>query len=478
MVYDIGIIGAGVIGCFLARDLAKYRLKVAVFEKNNDVGNEASGANSAIIHSGYDPLPHTNKAKYNVLGNQMYDQICKDLDVPFQRIGSLTLAVQPSDIETLQMLHQRAKENHVETQLLSQEEVLKLEPNLSKQVLGGLYAPSAGIIDPFNLCVHLMENAIDHHVQLFLNTPIQEIEKKEDRFVLNQKYQVKILINCAGVHADEINHLLGIDSVSIIPRKGEYLVLDHFQSDWIRHTLFLVPSDQGKGVLISPTTSQNYLIGPSASVCLKEDKDTDKPTLQEIKKTAAKMVADIPFSQTIRTFAGVRPTPKNHDFIIEETTVSNFIQVVGIESPGLTAAPAISKMVIETILSKKIPLHLKKTYRPTIKKYLKIQELSFAKRNQWIKKNPNYGEIVCKCEKITKGEILDCLSRSCPPHSIKGLKKRLRVGFGKCQGGMCQPLALKLLAEKKHCQPNQIPYDSLKSWILDDPLGGKENENR
>ena len=178
MIYDIGIIGAGVIGCFLARDLAKYRLKVAVFEKNNDVGNEASGANSAIIHSGYDPLPHTNKAKYNVLGNQMYDQICKDLDVPFQRIGSLTLAVQPSDIETLQMLHQRAKENHVETQLLSQEEVLKLEPNLSKQVLGGLYAPSAGIIDPFNLCVHLMENAIDHHVQLFLNTLIQEIEKK------------------------------------------------------------------------------------------------------------------------------------------------------------------------------------------------------------------------------------------------------------------------------------------------------------
>ncbi len=472
MVYDVAIIGAGVIGCFLARDLSKYRLKVAVFEKNNDVGNEISAANSAIIHSGYDPLPHTKKAKLNVLGNQMYDQICKDLDVDFKRIGSITLAIQPSDLKTLQELHQRAKQNQVETFLLSKEEVLQLEPQVSFDIFGGLYAPSAGIIDPFNLCVHLMENAIDNHVQLFLNTEIKKIEKKETFFELNQCYQAKIVINCAGLYADEVSQMAKVNPVKLLPRKGEYLVLDHFDTSFLSHTLFLVPSEKGKGVLISPTTSGNYLVGPSADLCSKEDKDTDKLTLTQIKKTVSLMVKNLPFSQTIRTFAGIRPTPLNHDFVIEKTKVKNFIQIAGIESPGLTAAPAISKMVIEKYIAKAIPLVLKKTYKKTIKKYVKVKTLSLAKRNQLIKKDANYGEIVCKCEQITKGEILDCFKRSCPPTSIKGLKKRLRVGFGKCQGGMCQNLALKLLAEKENKLLHQIPYDSLSSSIVKEPLGG------
>ena len=345
--YDIAIIGAGVIGCFLARDLAKYKLNIAVFEKNNDVGNETSNANSAIIHSGYDPLENTLKAKLNRIGNQMYDQICEELDVKMNRIGSITLALNQDDLETLKQLQKRAKNNQVETTLLSKEEVLELEPCCNHNIAGGLYAQTAGIIDPFNLCVHLMENAIDNGVQLFLNTKVDQIVQKNDGFILNEQYHAKIVINCAGLYADEINELVNSPSFKIIPRKGEYFVLDHFKEPFVQHTLFLVPSKAGKGVLISPTTSFNYLIGPSADECLKEDKDTDKNTLNEIKKTASLMIDSIPYQHVIRTFAGIRPTPSTHDFIIEESATKNFINVAGIESPGLASAPAISKMVIE-----------------------------------------------------------------------------------------------------------------------------------
>lgn len=479
MVYDIVIIGAGVIGCFLARDLAKYQLKVAVLEKNNDVGNETSNANSAIIHSGYDPLPHSLKAQLNVKGNLMYDQICEDLDVKFHRIGSITLAISDEDVITLKELQKRASENNVNTTWLTKEEVLKLEPNVSKNIKAGLLATSAGIIDPFNLCVHLMENAIDNGVELFLNTKVDSIDKKDNIFVINQTFQAKVVINCAGLFADEINEMVNPKSFQIIPRKGEYYVLNHFDNNFVKHTLFLVPSQKGKGVLISPTTSYNYLIGPSAEVCEKEDKDTDKITLNEVKKAASMMIENIPFHQVIRTFAGIRPTPDTHDFIIEESQTKGFINCAGIESPGLASAPAISLKVIQEILIHHFTLQVKENYQPKVRKYICFKYLSLEEKNQMIMQDKTYGELVCRCEQVTKGEILDSLSRSCPPHSIKALKKRLRVGFGKCQGGMCQSSALKILANYYHLSLNEIPYDSKESYILLNELKGNlTNEKR
>ena len=466
MVYDVTIIGAGVVGCFIAREQSKYKLDVAVIEKNNDVGNESSLANSAIIHSGYDPLPNTLKAKLNVLGNSMFDQICEDLDVSFKRIGSITLALSDKEVETLKELQKRATQNGVKTYLLDRQELLKKEPLIQDGVVAGLYAPTAGIIDPFNLCVHLMENAIDNGVKLFLNEKVNKIVKNNDLFTINDKYQSRIVINCCGVHSDEISELINSKTFEIIPRKGQYYVLNHFNEPFVNHTLFMVPSEKGKGVLISPTTSNNYLIGPSAEVTIKDEKGTDKVTLNDVSRQANFMINKIPYYETIRTFAGIRSTPSTHDFIIEESSNENFINVAGIESPGLSASPAIAKMVIEDIISKKINLIVKENYNPKIKKYIKIKELSNEEKDKYFNENKDYATIICKCEQVSKGEIIDCLNRSCPPRSIKALKKRLRVGYGKCQGGMCQVEALRILADFYRVDKKEIPYDNLDSFIL------------
>lgn len=464
--YDIIIIGAGVTGCFIARELARYKLNVLVIEKDNDVGNETSSANSAIVHSGYDPVPGTLKAVLNVKGNAMYDQVCEELDVSFKRIGSITVALSDAELETLKDLQKRATENGVKTILLNKEEVHKEEPLLSDAVVGGLLAPTAGIIDPFNLCVHLMENAIDNGVKLVLNEEITKISKENGIFTLNDKYQAKVVINATGIMGDIVNEMLNFKDFDIMPRKGQYYVLNHFSQPFVNHTLFMVPSERGKGVLVSPTTSGNYLIGPSADLVVRDDKATDKRTLNNVKGQANAMLNNIPYYETIRTFAGLRATPSTHDFIIKESETENFINVVGIESPGLASSPAIARKVIDEIIAKKFNLMPNPKFNPYVKKYVKLKNLSMEERQEYFNKNKDYGTIICKCEQVSKGEIIDCLNRSCPPHSIKGLKRRLRVGFGKCQGGMCQSYALDILADFYKVDKKDIPYDGPKAYIL------------
>lgn len=472
--YDVLIIGAGVTGCFIARELSKYNLNVLVVEKNNDVGNETTSANSAIVHSGYDPLPGSLKAKLNVEGNAMFDKVCEELDVSFKRIGSITVALDEKEVEILKSLQERAKQNGVETILLSKEELLEKEPMLSSGVVAGLLAPTAGIIDPFNLSVHLMENAIDNGVKLILEEEVTKITKENDIFIVNDKYQAKIVINATGVMGDLVNELVNDKTFDIMPRKGQYYVFDHFKRPFVNHTLFMVPSEKGKGVLISPTTSGNYLVGPSANLVARDEKSTDKVTLNKVKQQANYMIENIPYYETIRTFAGLRATPSTHDFIIEESNTENFINVVGIESPGLASSPAIAKMVVEDILAKKIDLVKKDSFNPYVKKYVKLKNMSIEERQNYFKLNKDYGTIVCKCEQVSKGEIIDCLNRSCPPRSIKGLKRRLRVGFGKCQGGMCQSVALEILADFYKVDKKDIPYDNKNAFILLKKTKGEE----
>lgn len=472
--YDVLIIGAGVTGCFIARELSKYNLNVLVVEKNNDVGNETTSANSAIVHSGYDPLPGSLKAKLNVEGNAMFDKVCEELDVSFKRIGSITVALDEKEVEILKSLQERAKQNGVETILLSKEELLEKEPMLSSGVVAGLLAPTAGIIDPFNLSVHLMENAIDNGVKLILEEEVTKITKENDIFIVNDKYQAKIVINATGVMGDLVNELVNDKTFDIMPRKGQYYVFDHFKRPFVNHTLFMVPSEKGKGVLISPTTSGNYLVGPSANLVARDEKSTDKVTLNKVKQQANYMIENIPYYETIRTFAGLRATPSTHDFIIEESQTENFINVVGIESPGLASSPAIAKMVVEDILAKKLELVKKDSFNPYVKKYVKLKNMSIEERQNYFKLNKDYGTIVCKCEQVSKGEIIDCLNRSCPPRSIKGLKRRLRVGFGKCQGGMCQSVALEILADFYKVDKKDIPYDNKNAFILLKKTKGEE----
>lgn len=467
--FDVIVLGAGVIGSFIARELAKYEIKVLVLEKENDVGNVTSMANSAIVHSGYDPIPGTLKAKFNVLGNKMFSQVCKELDVKFIKCGSMTLATEQSHLEVLKQLQERAKQNNVEAIILTKEEAKEKEPDLNDNVLGALFCPNAGIVDPFNLVVHAMENAIDNGVTLELNEEVCAINKTKIGYQVvtkNNKYEAEIIVNATGINGDIISNMVTTPHFEIRPRKGEYFVLDHFDNNFLSMPIFPLPSEKGKGILMTPTSSHNYLVGPSSEfIDDKDDLSTDSLTLANVKTQAEQLIKAIPFQKTIRTFSGNRPTPSTHDFVIEVVN-NHFINAVGIESPGLVSAPAIGKYVADELVTSLKRLRKKTNYNPYVKPYVHIQELSLAQRQEVIKKNPKYGHIMCKCEYVSEQEMLDVLNRSCPPHSVKGLKKRVRAGFGRCQGGMCQPGIVKLLAKFYGVDEKSIVYDELGTNII------------
>ena len=475
MKYDVIIIGAGVIGSAIARKLSQYQLKILVLEKENDVCEGTTCANSAIVHSGYDPEPNTLKAKLNVSGNKMYDQLCDELDVQFRRNGSITLANDDEEIAILEMLYERGKQNGVEVHLLERDELIKIEPNITKKVKKGLFAPSAGIVNPFELNVALMENAIDNGVELSLKNEVKNIQKVDNTYLVSTNiasYQTNYLINASGVYADIINGFVNEQYFTIMPRKGEYYLLDHFDDNFIKHTLFNVPSSKGKGVIVAPTTSYNYIVGPSSDfIDTRDDVSTTLTSLIEIKEKAKDLVDYIDYSKQIREFSGIRSVSSTNDFVIDSPE-KGFINVAGIQSPGLTAAPAIAEMVSEMIEDKK----LKENFNPRRRPVIRMKNLSIDEKNEVIKKDNRYGRIVCRCEKISEGEIVDCINRNCGATTIKGVKKRVRAGFGKCQGGFCEGEVLKILVRELGMNPEEIEYAKINSKILIHELGGKNNE--
>ncbi len=473
--YDITIIGGGIIGASIARRLAKYDAKIIVLEKNNDVCEETSMANSAIVHSGYDPDPSTLKAKLNVKGNQMFDKLCEELDVEFKRIGSITVATK-EQINVLKELEERAKINGVPVEIIERKKLHEMEPFLSDEIEAGLLAPTCGIINPFELCVGLMENAMDNGVSLKLNTKVTSINKKEGYYEIetnNGVFESKIVINAAGVYSGEIAHMIGNSEINITPYKGEYFVLDHFTNPFVNHTIFPLPSKKGKGILVSPTTHGNYIIGPNSNQTIFEDYSTEANGLSEIRASASNMIRDIPFYEIIRNFAGLRAKDVSGDFVIKEDENNlNFYHAAGIQSPGIASSPAIAEM-IEQLILKNNTFNLKE-FNPIRRPLVKLSRLSDKERSDLIKKDPRYGKIICRCEKVSEGEIVDVIHRNCGATTIKGVKKRIRPGFGKCQGGFCEPLVLQILARELNVSPLDIKYGSSSSDIL---LGeSKENK--
>lgn len=467
--YDIIVIGAGVVGANISRLLSSYKVNFLVLEKGSDVCARVSMANSAIIHSGYDPKPGSLKAKFNVLGNKMFDELCKKLDVPFYRLGSLTIALNDEELNTLKELEKRSKLNKVDVKLLTPKELFKIEPNISKEAKGALFAPSAGIIDPFTFVSHNFENALDNGATLHINEEVLRIRDNGEYFVLDtdkKSYTATIVINAAGHGAYALASQLESLNYQINPRKGEYFVLDHYAAGLIRHTIFPVPSEKGKGILVTPTYSGNYLIGPSSELSELEDHSTDAMTLKMIKEGATKMVPTIPFNELIRVFAGVRPTPSDHDFHIEPLkNHPHFINLCGIESPGFVSSPAIAEYVINKLVKPIYKLEKKSDYVDTVKKHININKMSEASRNALISHHPEYGEIICQCEKVSKGEIIDAMKRSDHPRTIKAIKKRCRAGFGKCQGGFCQPIVAKLISEFYHIPLEEVTYSKAGSYV-------------
>ena len=462
--YDVTIIGAGIVGAFVARELSKYKLKILVVDKENDISDGTTKANSAIIHGGYDAEPGTLKARFNVEGNAMFDEICKDLDVPFKRIGSLVVGLGSKDEETIEEIYKRGIKNGVkDIKILDQDELRAKEPNISEDASSALYSPTAGIIGPWELALALMENAMDNGVELSLNTEVLDIESLGDGYKVTtntKEVKTKYVVNAAGVHADKIHNMVSEPKFKIIPRKGQYFLFDKSAGSLVNSIIFQTPTDQGKGVLVLPTVHGNLLVGPNAEITDREDKRTTEESLGFVKEASKKAIKDIPFREVITSFTGIRATPDTGDFIVEEIEGSKgFIDVAGIESPGLSASPAIGKYVSELLKDIDGNFEENKNFNPKRRPVVHFMELSDEEKEKLIKKDSRYGRIICRCENITEGEIVDAIHRNAGGKTVDGIKRRVRPGMGRCQGGFCQPRVMEILARELDLDMTEVVKD-------------------
>lgn len=458
---DVIIIGAGVSGCAVARELSRYELDICVLEKESDVCEGTSKANSGIVHGGFDAKPGTLKAKLNVLGNQMMDEMAEKLDFPFRRNGAMVVCQSKEEMAVLEELMERGKKNGVEgMEMLSRSQALLLEPNLADTVYAAIHIPSSGIVCPFEMNLAYAENAVQNGVQFHLETEVKQIEKMENGFrVLTDKgmFETRFLINAAGVYADIFHNMVSREKIHITPRRGEYCLLDKNAGNLVERTIFQIPTPKGKGVLVTPTVHGNLLIGPTAAdITDKEGTETTSDGLEEVMKKCTKSVKNIPKRQIITSFAGLRAHEDDGDFIIQEVKdAKGFIDVAGIESPGLSSVPAIG-VYVRDIMAGLTELCEKKEFCEHRNRITRISELSREEQNGLIQENPAYGQIVCRCEGVTMGEILDAIHRPLGATTLDGIKRRTRAGMGRCQAGFCTPKNMELLAEELHLELKDI----------------------
>ncbi|SCH05838.1 MULTISPECIES: NAD(P)/FAD-dependent oxidoreductase [unclassified Romboutsia] len=470
--YDIAVIGAGITGSAIARELSKYDINVIVIEKGVEVCQGTTKANSAIVHGGFDAKEGSLKAKLNVRGNELYPQLCNDLRVEFKQIGSLVLAFNEEEKKHLESLYKRGLINNSKgLKLLTGEEVISIEPNINKNVVGALLCESAGIVCPFNLNIALMENAINNGVELKLQSEVLDIKKEDDIFNIKTSQGIiksKYVINAAGVYADKINNMIGGNEYYIIPRKGEYKILDKSEGKIANHVLFQCPSEKGKGVLVTQTVHGNLMIGPNANeVEDKEDITTSKNGIQEIVEASKKTIENINFRKTITSFAGLRATSSTGDFCIFASDISkNFINVGGIESPGLASAPAVGEYVIEILKEEGLELETKENFNPIREKHKAFSQMSIEEKNELIKKDERYKKIICRCESVTEGEIVDAINRPCGARTVDGVKRRVRPGMGICQGGFCGPRVIEILSRELNVPVEEILKDYENSNVV------------
>lgn len=483
--FDVIIIGAGVIGCSVARELSRYELDIMTIERESDVCEGTSKANSAIIHAGFDAVPGSLKALLNVRGSKMMDQVSEELDIPFSRIGAMVLGFSEEDIPKLEELMERGRINGVDgMKLLSREEALELEPGLSDDVYAAIFVPSSGIVCPFEMTLAFAENAYHNGAEFTLNTevtgitelPETEVYKAEpgkdadeiaeaitgagERLKTGTGYKFRIdtnngayfarcVINCAGVYADVIHNMVCEPDFSIVARKGEYMLMDKSAGKTVSHTIFQTPNKMGKGVLVTPTIHGNLLVGPTAyDIEDKEDIGTTRDGIGTVRAKSAMSIKDIPYNKVITSFSGLRATGDTGDFIIrEDPKVKGFIDVAGIESPGLSSAPAIGEYVADIVCGIMAPAR-NRYFDPTRLGIPRVAEMPVADRRRLVGQRPDYGQIICRCEEISEGEILDAIRRPLGATTLDGVKRRVRAGMGRCQGGFCAPKVMDMLAHE------------------------------
>ncbi|MHA1215395.1 MAG: NAD(P)/FAD-dependent oxidoreductase [Candidatus Hodarchaeales archaeon] len=468
--YDVVIIGSGVTGTSIARELSRFQLKVLVLEKEADICFGTTKANSGVVHAGYAASPGTLKAKFNLLGNPMYTELCEELVVPFKRNGTFVVALEDDDINQLEELQQKGTKNGVKTEIITdREKIFEYEPNLSPKAKAMLYAPTGGIVSPYELTIALAENAFTNGVDFNFNSEVKNIEVHEDYFLINtQQGQVKahIIVNAAGLFADKIAGMVGLNDFTIHPRRGEYVL---FEKDCIEinHVLFPLPTPTSKGILASPTIHGHPFLGPNAlDIEDKEAKDTTSQGLNEIINGGLRLIPKLPLNKSITTFAGLRAVSSTNDFIIGESTVENFINAAGIQSPGLTAAPAIGKH-IAGLVAEKLDAKSNTKFNPIREKPpVQFHQLSEAEQDKLIQQDPNYAHIICRCELVTKAEILDAIRRPLGARTLDGIKFRTRARMGRCQGSFCTFRIMKILEEELCLKAEEITKKGGNSFMV------------
>ncbi len=466
--YDVAIIGSGITGSACAYFLSKYRLKIAVIEKNNDVCCGTTKANSAIIHAGYDPHPETLMAKLNVKGSAMAKEICAKLDVPYNQIGSLVVAFSEEEAKTVEELFERGNANGVpDLKILNREELKEAEPMISDEALCALYAPSAAIVNPWEYGLAMAETAVRNGAEVLLESEVTSIKKENGVFKITageKEIEAKYVINAAGVNCDDVHNMIAPPKFKVIPSAGEYYLLDKSEGKRARHVIFQCPNKDGKGVLVSPTVHGNLIVGPNADARDKDDTSTKTRCLDFVREKAVKSVPSINFRENIRNFTGVRAATDIDDFIIE-FACEGFLDLAGIKSPGLSAAPAIAELAVKLLGESGLALEEKESFTDE-RTHLRFKHLSDEEKNNAVKKNSAYGRVICRCETITEGEIIDALNSPIPPVSLDGIKRRAGTGMGRCQGGFCGPKVLEIMAKYKNEPFEAVLQDNTGSVIL------------
>lgn len=471
--YDVLIIGGGIVGCSIAWKLSRYKLKVLLVEKEPDIATGTTKANTAIIHAGYNANPNTLKGRLNVKGNEQVEKIVEDLNVPFKRIGSLVVAVEGDDLSVLDKLYKQGKENRVKgLKIVDRTWLREQEPNLTQKAVAALWAPTAGVVTPWEYALAMIENAVQNNVEIMLQTEVEDIFTEEGHVVgvkTNRgNFQARYVINAAGLFSGEVARMVGIDKIKITPRKGEYIIYDKAMDFEVNHVIFPVPTPVTKGIVVTKTVDGNLLIGPTADeVEKKTDLATTASGLKKVFDGARKLFPGLTLNDRIRVFAGLRAADESGDFVIEAAeNVKGFVNVAGIQSPGLSSSPAIGDLVLDILKDEGLEMVEKDNVITTREKRIRFSELSNEERADLIAKDPRYGQIVCRCETVTYKEILDAINGPVGARTVNAVKRRTWAGAGRCQGGFCGPRVVKILAEQLGIDPTEVVQEEKNSNVL------------
>lgn len=470
---DYVVIGAGAVGCAIARELSKYEVSVIVVDKRDDVGGNASKSNSAIIHTGYDAKPGTLESQLVVAANPMYDQLAKDLDVPFERIGALLPAVTDEQFEQLPAIKQKAFDNHVyDVEYLSAQTMREMEPNLNPEVKGGLFIPRESIIDPFILVQALAENAYANGVSFMLETEVTDIEVVDGavRKVITTQGDIEAdcVINAAALHCDDIAAMVGKADYKVVPRRGQFFILDKNTDTKVNHIVLPIPTKITKGKLMTPTIHGNMLVGPTAEdLDDKENSATTTAGLDSIAADVRRLVPKVNLRDAITEYSGLRPN-RNPEGLHVDTweDLDGYVNLSGVRSTGLTLSVSMGKYVVERIRQTGRALTLKDNLIRTREGIPRFCELGEQEREALVAADPRYGQIICRCETITEGEIVNAIHRPLGAKTMDAVKRRVRAGMGRCQSGFCGPRVMAILARELKVPEEAINKNLAGSYMV------------